>query len=78
MSDPIERQAAIDEVARWTGYLDEDMITRIQIGLKRLPPAQRKILKYTGESICLSCQTTNCDGCICEPMTDSADSGITV
>jgi len=39
-SDCISRQAAFDEIARWKGYLDEDMIERIQIGLKKLPSAQ--------------------------------------
>ena len=45
MDDSISRQAAIDEVARWAGYLDEDMITRIQIGLKRLPSTQTEIIR---------------------------------
>lgn len=31
--------------------------------------AQQKPLKYTGESICTHCQTTNCKGCMYEPMT---------
>lgn len=31
---------AINEIARWIGYLDKDMIGRIQIGLERLPSAQ--------------------------------------
>ena len=38
--DTISRQQAIDEIARWIGYLDDDMIGRIQLGLKRLPSAQ--------------------------------------
>ena len=38
--DLISRKAAITEIARWIGYLDEDMINRIQIGLKRLPSSQ--------------------------------------
>ena len=38
--DTISRQQAIDEIARWIGYLDNDMIGRIQLGLKRLPSAQ--------------------------------------
>lgn len=42
MSDTISRQAAIDEIARWIGYLDDDMIGRIQLGLKRLPSAETK------------------------------------
>ena len=33
-----------------------------------LPSAQQKPLKYTGDSICLYCQTINCDGCMYEPM----------
>lgn len=35
----IEKEAAKKEIARWTGYIDEDMILRIQIGLCRLPAA---------------------------------------
>lgn len=42
MDDTISRAAAIDEIARWIGYLDDDMISRIQLGLKRLPSAQPK------------------------------------
>lgn len=68
MSDLIDRQAVIEEIARWIGYIDEDMILRIQTGLKKMPYAQQKPLKYTGESICLYCQTVNCDGCMYEPM----------
>ena len=40
MNDLISRQAAIAEIARWIGYIDEDMILRIQAGLKKLPSAQ--------------------------------------
>ena len=40
MNDLISRQAAIDEIARWIGYIYEDMILRIQTGLKKLPSAQ--------------------------------------
>ena len=40
MNDTISKQAAIDEIARWIGYIDEDMILRIQTGLKKLPSAQ--------------------------------------
>lgn len=40
MNDPIERADAINEIVRWKGYIDEDMISRIQIGLKKLPSAQ--------------------------------------
>lgn len=41
VGDTISRQSAIDEIARWIGYLDDDMIGRIQLSLKRLPSADR-------------------------------------
>ena len=46
--DLIRRQDAIEELARWIGYIDEDMILRIQIGLKKLPPEkpERKTGKW--------------------------------
>ena len=40
MDDAISRKAAIGEIARWIGYLDADMIMRIQTGLKKLPSVQ--------------------------------------
>ena len=40
MRDVIERQAAIAEIKRWTGYIDEDMVYRIQTGLKKIPSAE--------------------------------------
>lgn len=43
--DTISRNAAIDEIARWIGYIDEDMISRIQTGLKKLPSAQPEIVR---------------------------------
>ena len=45
MDDLISRQAVIDEIARWIGYIDEDMILRIQTGLKKLPSAQPEIVR---------------------------------
>lgn len=38
--DTISRQAAIREIARFKGYIDADMIFRIQTGLAKLPPEQ--------------------------------------
>ena len=35
----VSKQAACDEIARFIGYLDEDMINRLQIAIKRLPDA---------------------------------------
>ena len=43
--DLISRQVAIDEISRWLGYLDDDMISRIQLGLMRLPSAQPEIVR---------------------------------
>lgn len=48
MDDTISRAGAINEIARWIGYLDDDMIGRIQLGLKRLPSAQPPILTCDG------------------------------
>ena len=55
--DCINIQAAIDEISRWQGYLDDDMIRRIQIGLRRLPSAQpeRKVGKWTEDNACEFC-----------------------
>ena len=41
MSDLISRDAAINEIQRWVGYLDQDMILRIQISIEKLPSAQQ-------------------------------------
>lgn len=38
--DLISRQAAIAEIKRWMGYIDEDMVYRIQTGLKKIPSAE--------------------------------------
>lgn len=38
--DCVSRQAVLTEISRWRGYLDDDMIMRISIGIKRLPSAQ--------------------------------------
>lgn len=46
-SDTISRQDVLDEIRRFSGYLDKDMINRICIGLNRLPSAQ----PYTDEEI---------------------------
>lgn len=51
--DTIYRQAAIDEIARWIGYIDEDMILRIQTGLKKVPSAQPE---YWLDEWCTECK----------------------
>ena len=53
MRELISKQDAIDEIARWIGYLDEDMIYRIQLGLKRLPSAEPEIIR------CKDCKRHN-------------------
>lgn len=83
MDDLISRQAAIKALADdmpqtytpdGSHYADDDIFKAQEIyadciqRLEDLPSAQRKILKYTGDSICLYCETSNCDGCMYEPM----------
>ena len=46
MREHIDKQKAVDEIARWTGYLDDDMIRRIQMGLKRLPSAEEESFEW--------------------------------
>lgn len=78
MSELIDRQAAIDafltELTKrerknllhtWSTVEVKYFITKM---LEQMPSAQQKPLKYTGESICLYCQTVNCDGCMYEPV----------
>lgn len=43
MDDLIFRAAAIDEINRFLGYLDDDMLFRLSTALKRLPAAQQWI-----------------------------------
>ena len=37
MSDLVSRQAVKDWLEKWRGYLDDDMIARMQIGTKDIP-----------------------------------------
>ena len=37
MSGLIDLDSAINEISRFVGYLDDDMILRLQIAIKRLP-----------------------------------------
>lgn len=43
-------------------------LIEMKLRAEKMPSAEQKVLKYTGESICLYCQTVNCDGCMYEPM----------
>ncbi len=49
--DLISRQAAIDQMERWSGYLDDDMILRLQIKLMKLPSAQPTLYGYNIEHL---------------------------
>lgn len=76
MSDLIDRQAAIDTLES-----GKDKVAKGDIGgfynaiiqndidkLKNLPSAQQKSLKYSGDSICNYCVSSDCAGCVYEPM----------
>ena len=52
MDDLISKEAAIKEIARWIGYIDEDMILRIQTGLKKLPSVQPEITETQVKEYC--------------------------
>lgn len=50
--DLIDRPQAIQEIEKFIGYLDEDMVDRIKIAIGRLPSAKIircKDCKYRGE-----------------------------
>lgn len=40
MRKTLNEDDVLKEIDRWIGYLDEDMITRIKIGIKKLPSAR--------------------------------------
>jgi hypothetical protein len=40
MRKTLNEDDVLKEIDRWIGYLDEDMITRIKIGIKKLPSEQ--------------------------------------
>ena len=42
----VSLNAVITEIGRWLGCLDEDMITRIQTGIKRLPSVSQNIPEH--------------------------------
>lgn len=41
MNDTISRKDALNEVQRFLGYIDQDMIDRIKVAIGRLPSAQQ-------------------------------------
>ena len=46
MTDLISRQAVKDWLKKWRGYLDDDMIARMQIGTKDIPEGMTIINAY--------------------------------
>lgn len=42
----IDREAVINETHRWTGYIDEDLIARINIGISRIPDADVEPIRH--------------------------------
>ena len=46
MNDLISRESAYKEICRWRGYLDDDMIERIKMGICRIPVADAKSVEY--------------------------------
>ena len=51
MNDTIYRQSAMDEVQRFLGYIDQDIIDRIKIALGKLPSAQPTLYGYKIEHL---------------------------
>lgn len=37
MNELVSKKAVINEIKRWRGYIDDDMIARIIIGINKLP-----------------------------------------
>ena len=38
----IEKERAVAEIGRWKGYIDDDMIARMQIGMRNIQPVSRE------------------------------------
>lgn len=55
----VSLNAVLSEIGRWIGYLDDDMIMRIQTGIKRLPSVTPK----TGHWILLAHELYACSKC---------------
>lgn len=86
VDDLISRRAAIEHLKKRLyetalnndtelPYYEEMADNRVSVWLEEVPSAQRKVLKYTGESICLNCRTRYCDGCLFEPMEGVIEEG---
>lgn len=89
MNDTIDREQAITELqmsakrltlayeAHGEGRVEySEYVIRVSDAkeiLLTLPSIQPKPLKYSGTSICCYCETTDCDGCLYEPMTDRCE-----
>ncbi len=47
MGRTLNEDDVLKEIDRWIGYLDEDMITRIKIGIKKISSAQPDLSEYS-------------------------------
>ena len=54
MGRTLNEDDVLKEIDRWIGYLDEDMITRIKIGIKKLSSAQQEPLTDEEQRIFLA------------------------
>ena len=64
----LDEDVILKEIGRWIGYLDEDMIERIKIGIKKLPEAQQWVpcseQEYPSDNreVEVTCEFTRYDG----------------
>lgn len=63
MDDYISRQAVKDWIKRWEGYLDQDMIARMQYGVDHIPSVQPLKGKWAGVDGLYGCGIYICDQC---------------
>lgn len=66
----ISLNAALNLIDANNGILYDSptLVASLKRMVMELPSAQQKKLKYSGDSICVRCQTKDCDGCLFEPM----------
>lgn len=64
----LDENAVLKEIGRWIGYLDEDMIERIKIGIKKLP--ERKTGEWIEIPDGIFASTYKCSKCGASPVLD--------
>lgn len=72
MDEYISKEQVCKEIDRFLGYLDEDMICRLKIAVRRLPSADvvsASVFRDCRNELCLKCGSYKqshkgaCDGC---------------